>query len=165
MPKSLLARDLVKVAIDLATAVNHKPKQSHLRRATSTAYYALFHCLANNCADSIVGRGASYGRRAWRQSYRALQHGFAKSACDSNSGKMKPILERFPVEIQDFAYLFYNMQIKRHEADYDPYCRIYKSTVLTDIAAVKNAIAGFETSPLADRKAFAALVLFKQRIN
>ena len=162
MPKSLLARDLIKVALDLANAANQKPRQSHLRRATSTAYYALFHCLANNCADSIIGRGSGYGKQAWRQSYRALQHGFAKSACDRRSGKMKPILDRFPDKIQDFANLFYSMQIKRHEADYDPYCNFNKSAVLADIAAVEFAIAEFEESKLSDRKAFAALVLFKQ---
>lgn len=28
--------------------------QAHLRRAVSTAYYALFHCLARCCADTLV---------------------------------------------------------------------------------------------------------------
>ena len=114
-------------------------------------------------ANSVIGKGQNHGKQAWRQTYRALQHKFAKSACDTNNGKIKPILERFPNEIQDFAYQFYSMQIKRHEADYDPYCKLKNSTVITDINAVERVILGFENSPISDRKAFAALVLFQRR--
>ena len=39
--------------------------EANLRRAVSTTYYALFHCLAACCADMIVGGSGSN---------RALQH-------------------------------------------------------------------------------------------
>lgn len=160
MPKSRLAHDLLAAAEVLVTA--SKPPQANLRRSISTAYYALFHCLCENCANYFIGK--NNGKAAWRQTYRALQHGFAKKACNSvTDKKQREILEKFPDEIQDFALQFYNMQLKRHEADYDPYAKFKKSQVITDIAAAREAIRGFEGSSSADKRAFAALVLFQQR--
>ena len=56
-----------------------RPRQADLRRAISTAYYALFHTLAGNCANLLVGgRASTRTRQAWRQLYRALDHGQVK---------------------------------------------------------------------------------------
>ncbi|WP_139198846.1 hypothetical protein [Xaviernesmea oryzae] len=160
MPKSQLAHDLLKTAEDLIARKN--PRQSNLKRAVSTAYYALFHCLSESCANNLITK--RNGKAAWRQSYRALQHSFAKKACDSlNDRKQRVILEKFPDEIQDFALQFYNMQLKRHEADYDPYSKFQKSQVLTDLRATEAVIRGFEACSSAHRQAFTALVLFQRR--
>jgi hypothetical protein len=59
--------------------------------------------------------------------------------------------------------MFVQMQLKRHKADYDPSERIFKSAVLADISAVKAVIDDFGNASLKDRRAFAALVLLKQR--
>jgi hypothetical protein len=59
--------------------------------------------------------------------------------------------------------MFVQMQSKRHTADYDPHEKFYKSAVLNDIAAVRAAITDFEAAPLKDRRAFAALAMFKMR--
>jgi len=164
MPKSPLARDLIQTAEFLVGASpKQKPRQADLRRAVSTAYYAVFHTLCFNCANCIVGKGKDYPKAAWRRSYRALNHGFAKDACDHTKPKKAGVLDRFPDEIKDFAYLFYDMQIKRHLADYDPYHKLTKSEVETDISAAKSAIVYFEEAPLSDRKAFTTLVLFQNR--
>lgn len=163
MPSSLLARDLIKTAEYLVSVSNRKPRQADLRRAISTAYYALFHSLCNNCANCFVGKGPDYPKAAWQRAYRALSHGFAKEACNQNKANRLNILEKFPDEIQDFAIQFYNMQIKRHNADYDPMFKAEKSTVQADIDTVKEAIRGFEEAPLSDRRAFATLVLFQDR--
>ena len=160
MPKSQFALDLLAVARELVNAKN--PRQANLKRAVSTVYYAMFHCLCESCANTFVGKGN--GRAAWRQTYRALQHTFAKKACDSvNDKKQRAILEKFPDEIQDFANQFYNMQLKRHEADYDPYMKLKKSAVITDIRMIEATIKAFEEVPTADKKAFSALVLFQRR--
>lgn len=148
--------DLLKAARDLVECDNRKPRQANLHRATSTAYYALFHTLAGSCADLLVGgNGASRSRAAWKQVYRALSHGTTKKACSS------PNIQKFPREIQDFANMFAQMQSKRLSADYDPFCRTEKSTVLTDIEGVEAAISDFKKAPIKDRRAFAALVLFR----
>jgi hypothetical protein len=70
-------------------------------------------------------------------------------------------MQNFPVEIQDFADRFVQMQAKRHLADYDPNERFYKSAVIADIDAARVAIDGFLTMPLRDRRAFAAHVLLR----
>ena len=42
------------------------PRQSDLKRAMSTAYYAVFHALCRNCADSLVGKTrVSRSQPAW----------------------------------------------------------------------------------------------------
>jgi hypothetical protein len=150
--------DLLATADVLLKAGNGKPTQSNLRRALSTAYYALFHCLARDCADTLLGGvGANRSQPAWRQTYRALDHGTAKAAC------RRQIMTEFPQSIVDFANLFHAMQIKRHEADYDPDTRLYKSDVVNDVALVRQAIIKFKIQPIKDRRAFCVHVLFKVR--
>lgn len=150
--------DLIASANILLNSGRGKPSQVSLRRATSSAYYAMFHCLARNGADLLVGgASATRSKHAWRQTYRALEHGFAKSAC--NDG----VVSKFPQAIEDFANIFVLMQEKRHAADYDPVIRLGKSEVAANIKAAHDAIVGFATTPAKDRRAFAAHVLFKKR--
>ena len=136
-----------------------KPSQANLRRAVSSAYYALFHCLARSGTDLLVGgAGAERSKPAWRQVYRALDHGTAKAACGDGR-----LLSRFPKPIEDFGNVFLTLQKKRHSADYDPFVRLTRSDVLQDIATAEQAIRGFSAAALKDRRAFCTLVLFKKR--
>lgn len=131
----------------------------NLRRAVSTAYYAMFHCLARNCADQLIGgRNAARSNPAWRQVYRALDHGAARRACERPH-----VISKFPKGIEDFANIFSSLQEKRHIADYDPDEKFYKSSATLDIDAAEDAIRRFEAEGIKDRRAFAALVLFKRR--
>ncbi len=149
--------DFINLAKELAASGGRKPKQVHLRRSVSTAYYAMFHALARCCSDSVIG-SKPVTKNAWRHVYRALDHGSAKNACINMR-----IIARFPTEIQDFANMFVQMQKKRHAADYDPHERHHKSSVLIDISAVESVIKKFKSAKVSDRRAFAALVLFKDR--
>ncbi|MBV9111531.1 MAG: hypothetical protein JOY67_01780 [Hyphomicrobiales bacterium] len=125
----------------------------------STTYYAMFHLLARCCADLLIGgKGADRSNPAWHQVYRSLEHGAAKSACNSTSK-----INLFPKDIQEFAGQFIVMQGKRHQADYDPMERVYKSAVQADIEVVNNIISRFNRTAIKDRRAFAAHVLFKSR--
>jgi uncharacterized protein (UPF0332 family) len=154
---SLNPRDLIRAARDLLESTDGKPRQSNLHRATSTAYYAMFHTLARCAADLLIGGpGFQRSAEAWLQAYRAVEHGTAKNAC-LNGDKISP----FPKKIQDFASMFVTMQEKRHKADYDPSARTRKSQVSSDIDLVETAIREFETVPPKDRRAFAALLIFK----
>lgn len=123
----------------------------------STAYYALFHALCRNAADTLIGKTrASRSQPAWLQTYRAVEHGFAKGQC-----KDRRTISRFPGAIQDFAEGFVFLQERRHGADYDPSSRFRLSEAETLIERAEEAIAAFERAPLADRRAFAAFVLLK----
>lgn len=154
----MLPRDLIQTAAYLAKRSSNKPRQSDLKRAVSTVYYALFHALARCCADSMIG-AAKKGRanRAWQQVYRSLDHGIARKACQNGD------INRFPQEIQDFSNTFVGMQLKRHSADYDPFFKVYKSQVLIDIENVKSVLGSFSKTGMTHKKAFAAWVLLKQR--
>ena len=79
---------LLQLAAELADVSARRPRRTDLCRATSTAYYALFHCLARACADALAGAGGS--RTAWRQVYRALEHGQTKRCCGH------PAMREFP---------------------------------------------------------------------
>lgn len=153
----MLPDDLLKTAAFLVHSGSNRPRQADLRRAVSTAYYAMFHALAKCGADSLVGSaGAQRSDEAWKQAYRALDHGFVRKACDK-----KDIFTKFPSEIQDFANLFLEMQVKRHKADYDPNEKLFKSAVLVDINRVESVVEKFKTASLKDRRAFAIFVLLR----
>lgn len=150
--------DLIDTAEVLLKTGPSRLKDANLRRAHSSVYYALFHCLAKTCADLLIGgTKASRSEQAWQQTYRALGHRSARSACAN--GKMK----KFPDPIRDFANQFVAMQKKRHSADYDPLARLAKSTVKADIAVARQTIKDFCAAPPKDRRAFCAFVLFKQQ--
>jgi len=152
-------RDLIRTANELVAANRGKPRQSNLHRATSTAYYALFHALATTCADLLVGTaGTKRSGPAWRQVYRALAHSDARNAC-----RNVETMAKFPQSVQDFANMFVLMQAKRHEADYDPVARAVKSEVVSNIRLVEAVIADFEAADVRDRRAFAVWVLFRER--
>lgn len=119
----------------------------------------MFHALAKTCADTIVGGSpANRGYLAWRQVYRALEHNVAKNSLAKNG-----ILARFPKIIEDFGNHFVAMQTKRHEADYDPYAKFTKSDVVNDIDIAELVITDLKKAASKDKKAFCALVLFKDR--
>lgn len=127
----------------------------------STAYYALFHCLAKSSADLLVGgENANRSRHAWKQVYRGLQHTTAKNNC-----KDQNLVRRFPLDIQDFPDLFIVMQEKRHRADYHPHATFSKSEALEDIAQCETAIRRYSDVDVKDRRAFVAYVLFKRRVD
>lgn len=153
--------DLLKTADDLisGTGGNRRPRQSNLRRAASTTYYAMFHCLARCCATTLVGGpNANRSKPAYRQVYRALEHGVVKNSC-----RKSEFISKFPQEIVDFANTFLLLQEKRHLADYDPSVTFTKSEVKKDIATTRVAIEGFLSASAKDRRAFAVYVLFRTR--
>jgi uncharacterized protein (UPF0332 family) len=158
----VLPLDLIKTARKLVgTGVTRRPRQSDLKRAVSTAYYAMFHALCRNCADCLIG-GTNSDRSApaWRQAYRAVEHGFAKKQC-----ARKGVISKFPKEIEDFAAQFKTLQEKRHSADYDPASRFNRSDVETAIDTAELAIKKFQKAQRKDRRAFAAWTAMKNRAD
>lgn len=131
--------------------------QTHLRRAVSTVYYALFHCLANCCADTLIGR-TDRNSRGWSLTYRSLSHGRARDAC-----RQKRQIRGFPPEIQSFANLFLVLQKERHTADYDPTPVFFKSDVEGHLRAARLTVERFEAADIRYRREFAAHVLFRER--
>ena len=74
--------DLLQAARLLLTADPQPPTGDRLRRAVSTAYYALFHMVLASGARRFVGV-ENEGTAGYRLIYRALTHGRIKSVCAS----------------------------------------------------------------------------------
>lgn len=150
--------DLIQTARDLLITHNGTPNDANIRRALSTLYYALFHTLAQSCADLLVGmqKDPDTSKHAWRQVYRSLEHGIAKSACNN-----KDMRNKFPEAIQDFANLFINLQEERHQADYDPFASVYSTNVNNKINQAEVTIENYLNCTTKDKRAFSAYVLLK----
>jgi hypothetical protein len=56
------------------------PRQADLRRALSTAYYALFHAIVTQAADTFVGR-TQRSTAAYSLIYRSVEHRNLKALC------------------------------------------------------------------------------------
>jgi len=150
--------DLAGLAARLAKASPKRPRQVDLRRSISTSYYALFHALAKNGADLLVGKTKSVrSEKAWQQMYRALDHGRAKSAAEAarNLG--------FPQGLKDCADAFVELQKARHDADYDPLFRTSRLEAMEALVRAEDAIAKLRAAPLRDRRAFAVQLLMQKR--
>ena len=142
----------------LAVSNGGEPTQPSLKRAISTAYYALFHTMAQNCADTLAGaERSSRSERAWAQTYRGLRHGLAAGRCQAAT-----VRNGFPRDVEDFANAFRGMRSKREAADYDPHSRFAKSEVLQEIDNCEDVIRRFAAVRLKDRRAFAAFVLIPE---
>lgn len=143
----------------LVASNDGNPTTASLCRAVSSGYYALFHQLAENCADLMIGNGPLVsGSPAWRRFYRALEHGHARVQC-----KQHLEIANFSAQVRAFATLFVDMQAKRHYADYDPDAIFHKSDVAADLVAIADVVAAFETAHSAERRAFCAFVLLRDR--
>lgn len=156
------ALDFIAAARLLATHPRRgRPPETNLRRAVSTTYYGLFHCLAECCADTLVGGpGSNRSRAAWLRVYRGLQHGTARERCLEQN-----VIANFPVELRVFAQVFADMQPLRNQADYNPDAEFSRKNVILLINESENAIRGFPNAPIADRRAFAVHVLMAPRRN
>lgn len=120
-----LPEDLLEQAIHLAKRDRKRPKQASLRRAVSTAYYALFHLL--------VSDGVSYWKIERQRSVfaRSFEHRRMKGVCKTCNSPN--------ADLQAVADAFVELQQARHSADYD-YAKVFtRVEALTHINTVKNA--------------------------
>ena len=162
--------DLLEQAARLATLDAKKPKQANLRRAISSAYYALFHLLVDEACRLQIG--AQHSQAPFRQVLaRAFAHGVMKDACRSFGGgtlkkgvaKGLPVGFAVPVEIRELAEIFVDLQEKRHLADYDLTERFKRSDVLLLISEINNRIGAFTNLPATNEKRFFLACLWAWR--
>ncbi|MGF1502442.1 MAG: hypothetical protein ACFBSD_11555 [Paracoccaceae bacterium] len=156
----LKSEDLLRTAERLVEQGRGKPREADLRRAISTAYYAVFHVLARDCADLLVGgRGANRSLPAWQQAYRALDHAQVKQMC------AKSTFGDFSEAIKVFGNAFVTLQLQRHKADYDP---LFSGATLSNatkaIAQARHSIEAYRKAPKSDRRAFCIFVTLKLRV-
>ena len=156
---------LLELAEMLANPPGHgetrgRPQQTHLRKAISAAYYAMFHALANSNADTLVGSISSIRNSTeWTRTQRALNHGIARAQIIKNE------MVAFDSAIQDFGNTFLTLQLDRHEADYNPNPKepFKRSETTRHIRRAREAIDNFQSISIQERRRFATYILFGRR--
>ncbi|MDE2785431.1 MAG: hypothetical protein OXL37_02080 [Chloroflexota bacterium] len=132
--------------------------QTHLKRAVSTVYYAMFHAICANAMELLAPAEDLAISEARLQAYRGLEHTHARNQC-RNSGLMAP----FPAEIKEFARIFVDSQGHRNQADYNPISDFSSSDVSQIIEDAANAINDLSSAPESLRRAFAITILLRNR--
>ena len=145
------------------------PRQVDVRRAISSAYYAVFHHIAAAAADEVIGKTLRQSGR-YALVYRSIDHRALRELCEgvrksTLPAKLAPHVPSTGLgkNLPAFATGLLELQDKRHEADYDPSIRVKTADALSAIRTARSAIRRFDSTSLARRKVFLALLLFPPR--
>jgi uncharacterized protein (UPF0332 family) len=140
-----------------------------VRRALSSAYYALFHDVVRAATNQFLGSDRK-GSAGYAIIYRAFSHTRMKKVFgDLNRAQLSPryqqVLGRKSVssDLRQFAKVFLEAQDKRNFADYDPDAKFSAAEVGSLIVDVENALGIFEKSAADERIDILALLLVSLR--
>ena len=145
--------ELIRVSRLLAAG---QPSQEALRRAVSTAYYAMFHALAASNADLIVGPRTPSNQSEWIATYRSLRHYRAENPLHG-----WPHL--FSQPIRDFALVIGSTKRRREDADYNPVANFPQNQVIIWIDRAEQAIIEFNAASPQERAMVAIATLAGRR--
>ncbi len=137
-----------------------KRHQANVRRAASTAYYALFHFLIRESCAFHIGRGrdgrfmrAALARAFGHEEIKRVSKSFALGtlpaqleAALNGEGALKSTKERVSLskDLKTIAQLLMDLQALRHKADYDHFARLGAKEVGDYIQAVRDAFAAWD---------------------
>lgn len=137
--------DLLEQAEHLARRERGRPRQASLRRAISSAYYALFHLLIHE-ATLRIARGPAVRQKLSR----AFEHADMKSASRAFAGAQTGQLARLsgglpiPAALRTVATTFVILQEARHAADYDIATRFTRLQTENLIGRVQQAVRAWQ---------------------
>ncbi len=145
-----LPNDLLEQANMLHALESRRPKQASLRRATSAAYYALFHMLIDEATTMMFG--GQLDRKRFRHALgRGFSHSSMNAACKSFGGGALPAALNntlgplsIPADLQTVGSVFVQLQQMRHQADYNMARRFSKSEVLVLLQDAENAFLAWQ---------------------
>ena len=134
--------DLLNQAIQLVHKEPKNPKQASLRRAVSTAYYALFHLLIS---ESV----ANWNRANLRAALgRAFDHNVMKAASNRLlDTRQFPFAGEDPkvvTALKTVANAFAQLQEKRHTDDYDNTTFWTRTDALTIVKLAEQAFVSWK---------------------
>ncbi len=155
---------LLQLARELATRkAPGAPRKVYLRRAISTAYYGLFHCLVASATCNLVGQDRKTPK--FRLVYRSFQHSEMRSACEQAGKPLPPEfgIKSFCPELRLCASIFVELQKLRHEADYDPQARITLSDTQSAVARAEVATEKLRAAPSEQRDLFLLTLRYRHR--
>jgi uncharacterized protein (UPF0332 family) len=152
--------------LDLARELSKQRREVNLRRAISTAYYGLFHCLVDQATCALLQQNRR-NKTEFRIVYRSFDHNEMRIACDRATKQLPPefgILEFCP-ELRLCARTFIELQKLRHEADYDPHARLTRSDAQSTVARADVASNQLQlpSVPHDEKMLFFVTLRFKSR--
>jgi hypothetical protein len=160
-----LHNDLIEQAHHLALREKKKPRQASLRRAISTAYYALFHMLLHEATLLMFPHEPAQLRH---RASRAFSHGEARSVCEQFARTGIKDLTADPLEpaLMEIAATFVELQEARHRADYDLAETFDRFQVVSYVDKAKGAIAKWKiVKNTPNANVFVAALLLHSRWN
>jgi len=144
--------------------------EAQLRRAISTAYYAVFHALMQRAAMRFMGPEHET-TAGYRLMYRSFEHGRVLQICRELSARtlsvaMRRDLGRQAISdiMQEFARTLPDLQSQRHDADYDPAMVIDHAIVIELINTAEAAIAAFDGADPGEQADILALMMTRRRV-
>ena len=158
-PPAPMGDDLLEVALILAKMEQTaSPRQAFLRRAVSTAYYAVFQSLAARCASALVTFSGS-DSETYTLVFRGLEHASARKMFEA-----KDILAKFGPEIEILANAFVILQRAPIGADHVPGPFPFgQSKVAEHIEQARDACEIVQNIPLPIMRRLAAQLIVKRR--
>jgi uncharacterized protein (UPF0332 family) len=140
------------------------PRQADIRRAISSAYYALFHAASINAADAVAGAGNRNSER-YALIYRSINHASLVTVCEAIAKDRAGLRPEggFSADFKRFAEALSDLQRNRHSADYDPLARFSRTDAVWTIRAARTAFTQFKAATDEERLIFGSLLLFPRR--
>jgi len=161
--------DVLAVARFLSTAGTPAPSDAQLRRAVSTAYYALFHWVLWAAANRFMGpnneKSAGYSLI-----YRSFDHRYMRTVCEAlNVSMLRDNLKRqlgrsaVSQDMRIFASAFPVLQDARHLADYDPQAVFLPADVSSLVSSANAPMEAFDRTAADEQADVLALMLVRAR--
>jgi hypothetical protein len=127
-----------------------QPRNTNLRRAVSSAYYAVFHAVATEVSDFLLPGGAPDERQRLG---RSITHANLRNACEYILTPNRAPIECRPIaqtaaaniELVDFAEAVLSLQEARHRADYDHLADFTKVGTLQLVDEARAAVASLHS--------------------
>lgn len=132
-------------------AIAGQPRNANLRRAVSSAYYALFHHIVLALANHSLPHCSTDDQYRFA---RHVQHRAVRRVCDQVVGPKQPppkvrmaiLAVRADTTLNDVSLAFQTLQEARHRADYDHLASHNKAETLTLIDQARDAITKINAS-------------------
>lgn len=111
--------------LELASALSGSTKEGYRRKSISSAYYAVFHRLADESSSLFFPESSDALLHA--ATARALDHKTMSTVCQGFAGlailkgQIQQLLgsTEIPDDLRNVSRTFFELQVARHRADYD----------------------------------------------
>ena len=161
---------LLRQAEELTGSGRGQPRNADLRRATSAAYYALFHRIALDAATVVLPGGSD---REVRHAARYLSHASIRQVCAWISGETPPkhlveSVQRLQADtgITSVVAAFVKLQDERVAADYDHFADFTRPGTRVLVRQARRAVQRLEADGGASEvQGFLGLVALRTSIR